>query len=89
MLNVSSVGASIKGNFYLRTKAEMEKGTEEYFHDNVFHFRPGLLDGKRSEFRLTEKIASVIMKAVDPFLTGTSKNTEVCRWRNLPGQWLI
>lgn len=79
MLNVSSVEASIKGNFYLRTKAEMEKGTEEYFHDNVFHFRPGLLDGKRSEFRLTEKIASVIMKAVDPFLTGTSK-----KYRSMP-----
>ena len=31
MVNVSSVGANPKGNFYLRTKAEMEQGTEKYF----------------------------------------------------------
>lgn len=79
MLNVSSVGASMNGNFYLRTKAEMEKGTEDYFHENVFHFRPGLLDGKRNEFRLAEKIASFIMRAIDPLLTGSSK-----RFRSMP-----
>lgn len=79
MLNVSSVGASMKGNFYLRTKAEMEKGTEDYFHDNVFHFRPGLLDGKRKEFRLAEKIAAFVMKAIDPLLTGSSK-----KYRSMP-----
>lgn len=79
MLNVSSVGASMKGNFYLRTKAEMEKGTEEYFHGNVFHFRPGLLDGKRNEFRIAEKIAAIAMKAIDPLLTGSSK-----RFRSMP-----
>jgi uncharacterized protein YbjT (DUF2867 family) len=71
MLNVSSVGADVKGNFYLRTKAEMEKGTEEFFQKCVFHFRPGLLVGKRKEFRLAEKIASVIMKVIDPTLTGS------------------
>lgn len=79
MLNVSSVGASMKGNFYLRTKAEMEKGTEKYFHENVFHFRPGLLDGKRNEFRLAEKIAAFVMKVIDPLLTGPSK-----RFRSMP-----
>ena len=31
ILNVSSVGASMKGNFYLKTKAEMEHGTEKCF----------------------------------------------------------
>ncbi len=79
MLNVSSVGASMKGNFYLRTKAEMEKGTEDYFQGNVFHFRPGLLVGKRNEFRLAEKIAAFVMKAIDPLLTGLSK-----RFRSMP-----
>ena len=79
MLNVSSVGASMKGNFYLRTKAEMEKGTEEYFHENVFHFRPSLLDGNRKEFRLAEKIAAFTMKAIDPMLSGSSK-----RFRSMP-----
>src|SRR5664280_2472713 len=31
MLNVSSIGASLKGGFYLKTKAEMENGTKEFF----------------------------------------------------------
>ena len=40
MLNVSSVGASMKSGFYLRTKAEMEQGTERFFPGAVYHFRP-------------------------------------------------
>ena len=73
MLNVSSVGANINGGFYLKTKAEMEEGTERFFPQKVFHFRPGFLIGKRKDFRLAEKIASVIMKLIDPVLMGSSK----------------
>lgn len=79
MLNVSSVGADLKGNFYLRTKAEMEKGTHEFFPKSVFHFRPGLLAGKRKEFRLMEKISSGVMKVIDPVLTGSAK-----KYRSMP-----
>lgn len=79
MVNVSSVGASLKGGFYLKTKAEMENGTKEFFPDAVFHFRPGLLAGNRKEFRLAEKISSVVMKAIDPILTGSSK-----KYRSMP-----
>jgi uncharacterized protein YbjT (DUF2867 family) len=71
MLNVSSVGASLKGGFYLKTKAEMEIGTERFFPGRVFQFRPGFLAGKRKEFRFVEKIASVVMKAIDPILIGS------------------
>jgi len=73
MLNVSSVGANMKGGFYLKTKAEMEKGTEAFFHGRIFHFRPGMLTGDRKEFRPAEKIASVIVKVIDPLLAGSSK----------------
>jgi len=73
MLNVSSAGADIEGGFYLKTKAEMEKGTEEFFPKAAFHFRPGLLVGKRKEFRLVEKIATGVMKVIDPFLAGSYK----------------
>ena len=83
MLNVSSVGASMKGNFYLKTKAEMEEGTEKYFKGKVFHFRPGLLAGQRKEFRLLEKISSAVMKIVDPALTGSSK-----KYRSMPADKL-
>ena len=79
MLNVSSVGASLKGGFYLRTKAEMENGTGKYFPGTAFHFRPGFLIGKRKEFRLAEKIASGLMKVLDPVLIGSSK-----KYRGMP-----
>jgi len=83
MLNVSSVGANLKGGFYLKTKAEMENGTEKFFPNTAFHFRPGFLVGKRKEFRLFEKIAFVIMKAADPVLTGSSK-----KYRSMPADKL-
>lgn len=79
MLNVSSVGADIKGGFYLKTKAEMENGTEKYFPGNVYHFRPSFLMGNRKEFRIAEKIASGFMKVVDPVLSGSSK-----KYRGMP-----
>lgn len=79
MVNVSSAGASINGGFYLKTKAEMEKGTEEFFPGKVFHFRPGLLIGKRKDFRFFERIAFGVMKVIDPVLVGSSK-----KYRSMP-----
>jgi uncharacterized protein YbjT (DUF2867 family) len=79
MINVSSVGASLKGGFYLRTKAEMEEGTSRYFPGSAYHFRPGFLVGKRKEFRLMEKFAFVTMKIIDPVLTGSSR-----KYRGMP-----
>ena len=79
MLNVSSVGANLNGGFYLKTKAEMENGTQKYFPRSVFHFRPGFLVGDRKEFRLVEKIASGVMKVIDPILTGSSQ-----KYRSMP-----
>ena len=66
MLNVSSVGANMKGNFYLKTKAEMEHGTEKYFPGKTFHFRPSMLAGDRKEFRQGERFFVRVMKIVDP-----------------------
>ena len=79
MLNVSSVGANLNSGFYLKTKAEMENGTEAFFPQRIFHFRPGLLVGKRKEFRLFEKISSGVMKALDLILTGSSQ-----KYRSMP-----
>jgi len=83
MLNVSSVGASMKSGFYLKTKAEMENGTEEFFPKTAFHFRSGLLVGKRKGFRLVEKIATGVMKAIDLILIGSSK-----KYRSMPADKL-
>jgi len=79
MLNVSSVGANRNGGFYLKTKAEMETGTEKFFPQKAFHFRPGFLVGKRKDFRLIEKIASGVMKIIDPILIGSAK-----KYRSMP-----
>lgn len=79
MINVSSVGASLNGGFYLKTKAGMENGTEKFFPKAVFHFRPGLLAGNRKEFRLAEKIASGVMKVIDPILIGSLR-----KYRSMP-----
>ncbi len=83
MLNVSSAGANIKGGFYLKTKAEMELGTEEYFPGAVFHFRPGFLVGKRKEFRLAEKLFFGVVKIIDPLLSGPAK-----KYRSMPSDKL-
>jgi uncharacterized protein YbjT (DUF2867 family) len=79
MVNVSSVGASLKGVFYLKTKAEMENGTMKFFPGKVFNFRPGFLVGNRKEFRPADKIAFVAMKLIDPILYGSSK-----KYRSMP-----
>jgi uncharacterized protein YbjT (DUF2867 family) len=79
MVNVSSAGANLKGGFYLKTKAEMENGTEKYFPGSVYHFRPGFLMGDRKEFRWVEKIASGVMKVIDPVLMGNSR-----KYRSMP-----
>jgi uncharacterized protein YbjT (DUF2867 family) len=83
MVNVSSAGASMSGGFYLKTKAEMEKGTGSYFRGNAFYFRPGLLVGKRKEFRFAEKIANGVMKVIDPILIGSAK-----KYRSMPAEKL-
>jgi uncharacterized protein YbjT (DUF2867 family) len=83
MINISSVGANVKGGFYLRTKAEMEIGTEKFFPGAVYHFRPGFLVGKRKDFRLAEKIAFGIMRAIDPVLSGSYK-----KFRSMPADKL-
>lgn len=83
ILNVSSAGASLKGNFYLKTKAEMEHGTEKYFPGRAFHFRPGLLAGKRKEYRFAEKVFVGVMKIIDPILAGSSKKYRSMKVDNL------
>jgi uncharacterized protein YbjT (DUF2867 family) len=83
MLNISSIGANLNGGFYLKTKAEMENGTEEFFPKSVFHFRPSFLTGKRRDFRFAEKIAFGLMKVIDPLLTGSFR-----KYRSMPADKL-
>jgi uncharacterized protein YbjT (DUF2867 family) len=71
LICVSSVGTDIKsGNFYLRTKGEMEEGVKEYFPKAVF-VRPSFIFGDREERRRGEKIGISIFKVINPLLFGS------------------
>lgn len=68
---VSSVGANAKaGNFYLRVKAEAERGLAEQNFPRVDILRPGLLLGERGERRPAEHAAQVTAPLWNPLLLG-------------------
>ena len=71
MVVVSSIGANASsGNFYLRTKGEMERDVLAAGLENVVIVRPSLLLGARMEYRFGEKIGEWFMKVFDRFMTG-------------------
>jgi uncharacterized protein YbjT (DUF2867 family) len=70
MVCVSSVGTDIKsGNFYLRTKGEMEEGVKANFPSTIF-VRPSFIFGDREERRIGEKIGIGLFKIINPLLIG-------------------
>jgi uncharacterized protein YbjT (DUF2867 family) len=61
---VSSMGANAdSGNFYLRTKGEMEKAVSALNFSQCVIVRPSMLLGPRKEFRFGEKVGKVVMIA--------------------------
>jgi uncharacterized protein YbjT (DUF2867 family) len=70
MVNVSSVGASERGNFYLKTKADMERGVRETIGEKAYFMRPSFLVGDRSDFRLGEQIGIYLFYGINLFLLG-------------------
>jgi len=82
MIVVSSVGASTKsGNFYLRTKGEMEEGLRAFGFGRLDILRPGLLMGAREggAARLGEGIAMMAAPLTDALLHGSLR-----RYRSIP-----
>ena len=68
---VSSYGADAHSkNFYLRVKGEMEDVIQTINIPSKTIIRPSLLLGKRNEFRLGEKIGTVVLKLAMPLLKG-------------------
>jgi uncharacterized protein YbjT (DUF2867 family) len=69
---VSSIGASSKsGNFYLRTKGEMENDCAFLNFRKMVIVRPSFLLGKRKEFRLMEKLGIIAIKIFAFMSVGT------------------
>jgi uncharacterized protein YbjT (DUF2867 family) len=73
-LIISSIGADEhSNNFYLKTKGELESKLRTIPFDSLSIFRPSLLLGNRKEFRLGEKIATLITPLFSFFLLGGLK----------------
>lgn len=74
MVVVSSVGADAgSGNFYLRTKGDMEQSVRSCYKGNLKFVRPSLLMGNRTEYRFGERLAAVFMKALGWMFIGPLK----------------
>ena len=62
-LMVSSLGANANsGNFYLKTKGEIQDFLRNCTFESVSVLQPSLLLGKRKDFRVGEKIGAFFMK---------------------------
>lgn len=82
MIAVSSVGAAAKsGNFYLRTKGEVEDDLVALGFDRLDLIRPGLLRGDRpGPQRLGEGLATIAAPLTDALLHGAFR-----RYRSISG----
>lgn len=70
----SSLGADSKSsNFYLKVKGETEQALEQLHFNSFASFRPSMLLGDRTEFRLGEKIGKLIMQSLSFAFIGKLK----------------
>lgn len=68
---ISSIGASSSSkNYYLKAKGDMEDFLAGLNLPRLVILRPSLLLGKREEFRLAEKVSSVVLKPLKNMMTG-------------------
>lgn len=71
---VSSLGADAQsGNFYLRTKGEIENAIADLNFDSFCILRPSMLLGDRKETRIGESIGKVFMQATGFLFAGPLK----------------
>lgn len=70
MVNVSSVGTSESSNFYLKTKADMERGVAAAIGSKSYFMRPSFIVGDRKDFRLGEKIGIFLALLINPLMIG-------------------
>lgn len=75
---MSSMGANANSPiFYNRTKGEMEQAVLEQNIKNTYVLRPSMIGGNRNEFRITEKIGSILMKGLNPIFIGTLRKYRI------------
>ncbi len=73
-LIISSLGADVNsGNFYLKTKGEIQDFLKDCNFESVSVFQPSLLLGNRTEFRFGEKVGAFFMKTLSFLFLGNLK----------------
>ena len=73
-LIISSLNANaMSGNFYLKTKGEIQDFLKNCAFESVAVLQPSLLLGNRTEFRLGEKVGEFFMKAFSFVFQGNLK----------------
>ncbi len=66
---ISAVGANARSAFfYNRVKGDLELALSKLGFPSLTFVRPGLLVGKREEYRFAENMAAVVARALDPVL---------------------
>lgn len=71
---VSAIGANSRSsNFYTKMKGETEDDIQVVGIKSLHIYQPSLLTGNRTEHRLAERIATGVMKVIDPLLIGGLK----------------
>ncbi len=79
---VSAIGANSKSsNFYTKMKGETEIDIQNAGLKCLHIYEPSLITGDRKEYRPAERIATVLMKIIDPLLTGSLK-----KYRSIPAE---
>ena len=83
-LLVSAIGADPRARvFYSRVKGEVEADVRALPYRAVQIFRPGLLLGKRTEFRFGERIAMYLAPVAQPLLLGPLRRYRSIRARDV------
>jgi uncharacterized protein YbjT (DUF2867 family) len=64
----SSLGASMSGNFYLKTKAQAEAGIRALGFESVTIVRPSLIDTERLDSRPGEQLGLIFARTFKPLI---------------------
>ncbi|MDB5135108.1 MAG: NAD-dependent epimerase/dehydratase family protein [Mucilaginibacter sp.] len=79
---VSALGANSKSsNFYNKMKGETEDAMQQAGLKCLHIYEPSLLTGDRTEYRLAERIFTILMKILDPLL-----NRSLKKYRSIPAE---
>lgn len=87
---ISSIGAQASsGNFYLKTKGEMENALLALEIPHLFILRPSFLVGLRDEFRFTEEIVNIFSGLIKLLLYGSFKKYKPIQASNVAKAMII